>query len=95
MAAPWIKGGAIVAMDPQTGEVLALASYPRMDLNDFAASKMHFEQNKKIESLHKWLEDEAYLAAVWEGRRPLERERYDAAKGEYYEETVFLSWRNT
>ncbi len=92
LTAPWIKGGAIVAMDPQTGEVLALASYPRMDLNDFAASKMHFEQNKKSESLHKWLEDEAYLAAIWEGRRPLERERYDPATGAYYEETLFLSW---
>ena len=32
---PWIKGGAIIAMDPKTGEILALASYPRMDPNDF------------------------------------------------------------
>lgn len=92
LTAPWIKGGAIVAMDPQTGEVLALASYPRIDLNDFAASKMRFEENKKIGNLHKWLEDETCLGEIWEGRRPLERERFDNKAGEYYEEKLFLSW---
>ncbi len=47
--ASWIKGGAIVAMDPKRDRrsVLALASYPRIDLNDFIPSKMHHEQEKK------------------------------------------------
>ncbi|MCB1212996.1 MAG: hypothetical protein KDK40_01735, partial [Chlamydiia bacterium] len=35
---PWIKGGAIVAYDPQNGQVVALASFPRFDPNDFIPS---------------------------------------------------------
>jgi len=29
------EGGAILVMDPKTGEMLAIASYPRMDLNEY------------------------------------------------------------
>ncbi|MFN2150753.1 MAG: peptidoglycan D,D-transpeptidase FtsI family protein [Anaerolineales bacterium] len=29
------EGGTILVMDPETGEILAMASYPRMDLNEY------------------------------------------------------------
>jgi len=87
LSTPWIKGGAIVAMDPKTGEVLALASYPRIELNDFIPSKV---QGKKP-CINKWLENEAYIGEIWEGKRPLERERYDPVKRAYYEEQIPLS----
>jgi cell division protein FtsI/penicillin-binding protein 2 len=92
LGAPWIKGGAIVVMDPNTGEVLALASYPRIDPNDFVPSSNPIEKAKKQEAIHKWLEDEHYIAALWEGRELLERERLNPNTSQVYNETLLLSW---
>lgn len=89
--APWIKGGAIVAMDPKTGEVLALASYPRVDLNDFIPSKMHQEQENKKANLDKWLENETYIGDIWDGKRMLERDRFDKESHRIVEETLPLT----
>ena len=68
--APWIKGGAIVAMIPQTGEIVACASYPRLNPNDFI---------DKNAAIHKWLETPAQRCAIWDGKQPLEKE-YCTAK---------------
>lgn len=78
---PWIKGGAIVAMHPQTGEILALASYPRFDPNDFS---------QKNSALLKWIENDAYVGEIWDGKRDLEREIF--REQNYVQETLPLTW---
>lgn len=91
LSVPWIKGGAIVALDPKTGEVLALASYPRMDPNDFIPSRTPDAKAEKQAAIGKWLENEAYIGEIWDGKRPLERERYDEETEQYYNEILELS----
>lgn len=81
---PWIKGGSVIAMDPHTGEILALASYPRFNPNDFNA--------RKEDKIHLWLEDDISMGAIWNGQLPLSREHYDLNKDRYWDEEVPLTW---
>ena len=81
---PWILGGAIVAMVPQTGEILALASYPRFDPNDFIS--------KNYSSIAKWLETSSYIANIWDGKTPLSKEVFSGRSKTYSEKTLFLNW---
>lgn len=82
---PWIKGGAILAMIPQTGEIVAMASYPRFDPNPFSARK------KDPLAMHAQLETNAHIGHIWDGLVPLERERFDRKKG-FYMEKAYLNW---
>lgn len=91
---PWIKGGAIIALDPQTGELLAMASYPRIDPNDFIPAGNPDQAKKKIASIIRWFESEAYVADLWDQKRPLERERFDDEAGEYFDESLIIDWNN-
>lgn len=85
---PWIKGGAIIAMDPNNGEILSLATYPRYNPNDFVAP------GKARKNVLRWFETEDHLASIWEQRHPLKREQYDNTSKSLSEEELWMNWNN-
>lgn len=89
---PWIKGGGIVAIDPKTGEVLALATYPRFDPNDFIPSSKPEEHANKQVKIRQWFESEGHIADLWNQKRPLDRERYDKISDTFYQEEKWLTF---
>lgn len=89
---PWIKGGAIVVMDPSNGEILTLASYPRYDPNDFILSGNSEKQKQKKARINCWFENESHMASLWNGQQPLFRERFDVKNGVFFEEEQWITW---
>lgn len=61
------KNGAIVAMDPRTGEILAMVSRPAYDPNDFAVHVSRDEWNKLVEDPDKPLMNKAIQAQLAPG----------------------------
>jgi penicillin-binding protein 2 len=61
------KNGAVVAMDPRTGEVLAMASGPTFDPNDFAVHVSRDEWNKLVTDPDKPLLNKAIQAQLAPG----------------------------
>src|SRR3979490_2429968 len=61
------KNGAIVAMDPHTGEILAMVSRPTFDPNDFAVKISRDEWNKLINDPKKPLLNKAIQAQLAPG----------------------------
>lgn len=94
LSTPWIKGGAIVAIDPNTAEVLALASYPRVDPNDFIPSGIPEVKAARQAAIINWLESQAYIGEIWDGKRALEREKYRPANATIYNEKLELTLDN-
>ncbi|MEI8366342.1 MAG: penicillin-binding transpeptidase domain-containing protein [Parachlamydiaceae bacterium] len=90
---PWIKGGAVVAIDPNNGEVIALATYPRFDPNDFVLSRGIEENTRRKENILQWLESDIYLGQIWDRQRPLEREVSNLVQGIYID-VMPLTWDN-
>jgi cell division protein FtsI/penicillin-binding protein 2 len=88
----WMRGGAVVAMLPKTGEIVALASYPRFDPNDFIPTRDLDVKKEKEFAVRKWLENEGYIGAIWDGRRQIEREYFSFTQGKYIEEKLPLTW---
>lgn len=68
---PFIKGGAIVVLDPKNGDLIAMASYPRKQ-NDLLSSEVSNEERRK--QILKTFETPEYINGIWEGRWPLEKE---------------------
>jgi len=88
----FMKGCAVVAMIPKTGEVVALASYPRFDPNDFIPARDTAVKQEKEKSVKKWLESETYIGEIWDGKRDIEREYFSFSTGKYHQESVPLTW---
>jgi len=61
------KNGAIVAMDPRSGEILAMASRPTFDPNDFAVRVSRDEWNKLVDDPDKPLLNKAIQAQLAPG----------------------------
>jgi penicillin-binding protein 2 len=61
------KNGAIVAMDPRTGEILAMVSRPTFDPNDFAVKVSRDEWNKLLTDPDKPLLNKAIQAQLAPG----------------------------
>lgn len=91
-AEPWIKGGSIIAMNPLNGEILAMASYPRFDPNDFILTTSQETRVKKLEAIHRCLEDPVFLKRVYDGHTSLTRERWDLSTKKVVEEEVAFTW---
>lgn len=89
---PWIKGGAIVAIDPNNGQVLALASYPRIDVNDFIPAQDPSIAKQKYLNVCKWLETPAYIQNLWDGKTPLTKEYFCEKEKKIVEERAMVSW---
>jgi cell division protein FtsI/penicillin-binding protein 2 len=89
---PWIKGGSITVMHPFTGELLALATFPRYDLNDFILSGDAPQLKKKKNRINRWLENDQYLANIWNLQQFFEREQFDSLTQTFFDETRLMEW---
>lgn len=94
MQPPWIKGGAIVVMDPNNGEILAMASYPRFSPNDFIPSGDPETNREKLSQIRRWLEIESHIAELWDQKQPLIRERFSIQQEAFFDEAKWLTWSN-
>lgn len=73
---PWMKGGTIIAMNPNNGEILACASYPGFDPNDFIPCVNPAISENKRKNINKWLETTSHIANIFDGKEKLTRKYF-------------------
>lgn len=88
---PFMKGGSIIAIDPANGEIIALASYPRFDPNDFIPTKNSSAKAQKNHQINAYLESPPHIARIFEGKEKLSRELYSFNKKKFYQEKKHLT----
>lgn len=74
---PFIKQGAIVVMKPRSGKILALASYPRFNPNDFIPSLNEQIKSKKQKNILKWLEHPRHIENIYIGKDCIKKEIFE------------------
>ena len=74
---PFVRGGAIIAIDPKSAEIVACASYPRFDPNDFVRSAPAPTCRGGNRKTSVWLEGDTYVQKVWDLEWPMMREEAD------------------
>ncbi|WP_100934449.1 penicillin-binding transpeptidase domain-containing protein [Candidatus Chlamydia corallus] len=89
---PWIKGGAIIALDPNNGEILAMASSPRYRNNDFVNARVAEDSKAVRSSIYRWLENKEHIAEIYDRKVPLIREKRNPSTGLCYEELLPLTF---
>ncbi len=87
---PFVRGGAIIAIDPKTAEVVACASYPRFDPNDFVRSAVLSHHRTPQQRAAVWLEGETYMQKVWDLEWPMVREEADGIS--FSERNLWMTW---
>ena len=92
---PFFRGGAIVALDPKTSEIVALASTPRFDPNDCAKrseGNLLFK-NKKAHPTP-WIRNDLYAEALWNMVMPLSYEKIGSplSKNSVERDEKYLDW---
>ncbi|HRW58070.1 MAG TPA: penicillin-binding transpeptidase domain-containing protein [Chlamydiales bacterium] len=81
--APTLRGGAIVIMDPNTGEVLTLASYPSHNLNDFST--------KNFDNLNNWFETKQHIEDLYFAKKPFIKRTCN--KRSWKDEKTYFNWK--
>jgi cell division protein FtsI/penicillin-binding protein 2 len=89
---PFLRGGAIVAINPKTAEVIACASYPRFDPNDFVRSTPALCHPTTVSRTTRWLEGEPFIQKVWDLEWPLMREMIHETS--VADKELWMTWDN-
>lgn len=84
---PTVRGGAIIAMDPSTAEVIACASYPLFDPNDFVKGPPTLLGQHRSDRSQRWIENDYYVKNVWDLAWPVHL-------AEDSEKEIWMTWEH-